>query len=593
MDRRFFLKAGITGLSLPTLVACNSDNTTIASGTSSGNNVTPAEVADPLINSTAAFPWGVASGDPTAHEVILWTAVAPANDTVTQIPVVLEVVRVNAAPEDSSTWAALFEQGNVQQLGEFLAVKARDFTVKVDLGNQALYAGTPFAVGEMTPLPANQTLLYRFKAGSQRSRIGRAKTLPDGQVQQVRFATMSCSNLPAGFFSVYDMVRREALDFVVHLGDYLYEYGTGGDTLSRNGVARTPQPPREMVNLTDYVQRHQQYKRDPELQALHATHPMIAVWDDHEITNDAYKDGAENHQADEGDYAVRRTIAIRTYFNWMPLRERFSRNANTFEPDPREVIYRDFQIGDLCSLIMLDTRIIGRDQQASIAAVDPDRFNPDRNLLGLEQRRWLSDRLYAAKQTNSIWTTLGQQVMFGQLNLLELPQLKVLDQSLLGNIAAVNMDQWDGYVAERNRVFNMIKDIGIDNLLVLTGDIHTSWAIELFENPMSVIGGTALQRSLGVEVVTPSVTSSGFPDEVADLVSAALPVLNPHIKYSELKTKGFALLEMSRTALTVTWKYAQSVTDEALIGVENEGMRKTLTVPVGTNRFQGGLPSIR
>lgn len=593
MDRRHFLRTGLAGLSLPALVACGSDSSIIGNSDSPvgpSNPVTPSETVDQMLNPAGAFPWGVSSGDPTAEAVILWTALSPISADIEQIPVILEYVLLDEPLADMNQWESTFLEGPVNRLGEFLAFRDRDYTVKVDLGNRALYGDTRFMQGQMPELLSNQSMLYRFVAGSKTSRIGQCKTLPGGAVESVKFATMSCSNYPAGLFSVYEMVRREPLDFVVHLGDYLYEGGGGGDGLTRNGIARTPNPQKEMVTREEYVLRHQQYKADPELQALHATHPMIAVWDDHEITNDAYKDGAENHQPEEGDYQERKATAIRSYYNWMPLRERFPRDDNTLAPDPREVIYRDFQIGDLCSLIMLDTRIVGRDKQAEIIAVDPDRFNPDRQLLGFEQRRWLSDRLFEAKQNNSIWTVLGQQVMFGQLNILEAPQVELLDQKLLGNLVSINMDQWDGYVAERSRVFNMIKDIGIENLVVLTGDIHTSWAIELYENPITLIGGNQLQRSLGVEIVTPSVTSSGFPDEVADLVSTLLPVLNPHIKYSELKTKGFALIEMQREQMNVTWKYAQSITDESLIGVENEAMRKSFTIQRGTNRFDGALP---
>lgn len=595
MDRRHFLRTSLAGLSLPALVACGSDNSAepvAGAPTSPTDTSPPAPLPDvnALLNPQGAFPWGVASGDPTQAAVVLWTALAPANSDVDEIPLQLEYVLMDEPLADMAQWDARFEQGPVQVLGTFLAFKDRDYTVKVDLGNQALYAESRFTDGQIPSLAANQSMLYRFVAGSQASRIGQAKTLPAVEVEQVKFATLSCSNLPAGLFSVYEMVRREPLDFVIHLGDYLYEGGGGGAGLSRNGVPRTPSLQKEMVTREEYVLRHQQYKADPELQALHATHPMIAVWDDHEITNDAYKDGAENHQPDEGDYQERKATAIRTYYNWMPLRERFSRDAQTLAPDPREVIYRDFQIGDLCSLIMLDTRIVGRDKQAEIMAVDPDRFNPERQLLGFEQRRWLSDRLFEAKQQGSVWTVLGQQVMFGQLNILEAPQVALFDQKLLGNLVSINMDQWDGYVAERNRVFNFIKDIGIENLVVLTGDIHTSWAIELYENPVALIGANPLQRSLGVEIVTPSVTSSGFPDEVADLVSTILPLVNPHIKYSELRTKGFALIDMQREQMTVTWKYAQSITDESLIGVENEAMRKTFVVQRGTNRFEGTLP---
>ncbi|HEX4879369.1 MAG TPA: alkaline phosphatase D family protein, partial [Limnobacter sp.] len=582
MDRRHFIKTGLAGLSLPTLVACGSDSSNSSAPDTPSGTITPSEEVNPLLDPAGAFPWGVCSGDPSENAIILWTALSPRNGDVEKIPVTLEYVLLDKPLNDMTQWATRFEQGPIAKLGEFIAFRDRDYTLKVDLGNQALYKGVSFPQGTMPSLNADQALLYRFTAGSKASRIGHAKTLPTGEVPSIRFATMSCSNYPAGLFSVYEMVRQEPLDFVVHLGDYLYEGGGSGAGLSRMGVARTPNPPKEIVSLADYVERHQQYKADPELQALHATHPMIAVWDDHEITNDAYKDGAENHQPEEGDYQERKKIAIRTYYNWMPLRERFPRNPNTLAPDPREVIYRDFQVGDLCSLIMLDTRIVGRDKQAEIMAVDPDRFNPDRQLLGFEQRRWLSDRLFEAKQRKAIWTVLGQQVMFGQLNILEAPQVELLDQKLLGNLVSINMDQWDGYVAERNRVFNLIKDIGIENLVVLTGDIHTSWAIEIYENPIALIGGNQLQRSLGVEIVTPSVTSSGFPDEVADVVSAILPVLNPHIKYSELKTKGYALIEMQREQMNVTWKYAQSITEESMIGIENESMRKAFTVRRGS-----------
>lgn len=589
MDRRHFLRYSIAGLSLPALVACGTDSTisnpTIDSGNTSTVNIAS---ASEMVDSKNPFPFGVASGDPTSKSVILWSAVVPKNSSIEAIPLRLEYVLSPNGLNDEAQWESLFTPTSIQTLGTFVAMRSRDFTIKVDLGNEALYNNVQFNQGKISALPANQFVYFRFVAGEFKSRIGRSKTLPSGTVGASKYAVTSCSNLPAGYFSVYEMIRKEQLDFVVHLGDYLYEYGSGqygdGEALTRKGVGRVPNPPKEMISQQDYVLRHQQYKMEADLQALHGSHPMITVWDDHEITNDAYKDGAENHNEGEGDYQERKAKAIRAYFNWMPLGEKFPRLANTMEPDPREVIYRDFRVGDLMDLIMLDTRIVGRDKQASTPAVDPARFDENRNLIGFEQRKWLSSRLYESKANNSIWTVLGQQVMFGQLNLVEVPQVKVLGQSLLGNLVALNMDQWDGYVAERNRVFNLIKDVGIENFVVLTGDIHTSWAIELYENPLALLGGTG-QRSLGVELVTPSVTSPGFPDEVADAVSAAIPVANPHIKYNELKTKGFVLVEMTREKMTATWKYAQSITDEKLIGVENESMRKSYVVAVGSNKF--------
>jgi alkaline phosphatase D len=590
MDRRHFLRYSVAGLSLPALVACGTDTTNTVNNPTESSNTSILSLANAaeLIDTSNPFPFGVASGDPTSKSVILWSAVVPKNSSIDAIPLQLEYVISPNLIDDEAQWVSLFTVASTQSLGTFVAMRSRDFTIKVDLGNEDLYKAVQFNQGKISALPANQFVYFRFVAGKFKSRIGRSKTLPTGTVNSCKYAVTSCSNLPAGYFSTYEMIRKEQLDFVVHLGDYLYEYGSGqygdGEALTRKGVARVPNPPKEMVSQQDYVLRHQQYKMDADLQALHGSHPMITVWDDHEITNDSYKDGAENHNEGEGDYQERKARAIRAYFNWMPLGEKFPRQAITMEPDPREVIYRDFRVGDLMDLIMLDTRIVGRDKQASTPAVDPARFDENRNLIGFEQRKWLSSRLYDSKANKTIWTVLGQQVMFGQLNLVEVPQVKVLGQSLLGNLVALNMDQWDGYVAERNRVFNLIKDIGIENFVVLTGDIHTSWAIELYENPLALLGGTG-QRSLGVELVTPSVTSPGFPDEVADAVSAAIPVANPHIKYNELKTKGFVLVEMTREKMTATWKYAQSITDEKLIGVENQSMRKRLVVSVGTNKF--------
>lgn len=598
MDRRHFLRYSVAGLSLPALVACGTDstNTTNSSSNSlvsnsaqtSGTNILSTGNAADLIDVKNPFPFGVASGDPTSKSIILWSAVVPKNSSVEAIPLLLEYVISPTELIDEAQWVSLFTPNTTQTLGTFVAMRSRDYTIKVDLGNEELYKGVQFNQGKIAPLAPNQFVYFRFVAGEFKSRIGRSKTLPAGKVNSCKYAVTSCSNLPAGYFSVYEMIRKEQLDFVVHLGDYLYEYGSGqygdGEALTRKGIARVPNPPKEMISQQDYVLRHQQYKMDADLQALHGSHPMITVWDDHEITNDSYKDGAENHNEGEGDYQERKAKAIRAYFNWMPLGEKFPRQSTTMEPDSREVIYRDFRVGDLMDLIMLDTRIVGRDKQASTPAVDPARFDENRNLIGFEQRKWLSSRLYESKSNNSIWTVLGQQVMFGQLNLVEVPQVKVLGQSLLGNLVALNMDQWDGYVAERNRVFNLIKDVGIENFVVLTGDIHTSWAIELYENPLALLGGTG-QRSLGVELVTPSVTSPGFPDEVADAVSAAIPAANPHIRYNELKTKGYVLVEMTRERMTATWKYAQSITDEKMIGVENQSMRKRLVVPVGTNKF--------
>lgn len=597
MHRRDFIgRTVVIGATLSSLVACGG-----SSGSTTGAQalrLTAAEV-DTLTASERAFEHGVASGDPTADSLIVWTAVSPASSAIDWVPVSLEYITSSQSLSESAVVQAFSEDRGVQRLGAFLAHRARDFTVKVDLGNVSEYADASFSQGRMQALPPGHYVYYRFVAGSQVSRIGRGRTMAVAPVAQARFAVASCANLPAGFFSVYELInQQDDLDFVVHLGDYLYEYGEGeygdGSAFQRNGVARTPEPATEMIAEQDYVQRHAQYKRDPELQKLHSLFAMIAVWDDHEITNDSYRDGAENHtEGEEGDYQVRKGHAIRAYFNWMPLREQFERLPESLRPDPREVIYRRLRVGDLLDIIMLDTRIIGRDKQPETPAIDPSRFDANRSLLGDDQRQWLQLQLLEAKNQGAHWTFLGQQVMFGQLNLVELPQLQVLGQQALGNLVSVNMDQWDGYVAERNNLRNFIRAIGLDNLVVLTGDIHTSWAMELYENPALLIGG-GLEQPFGVELVTPSVTSPGFPDGVAEVVSLAVPLANPHIRYNELKSKGFVLVDVTPERLIADWRYVQSITDEALIGVEDLAKRKRFQVLSGTNRLisatEGPLP---
>ena len=582
MQRRDFIRNGLVlGATLPGLVACGGDAATVT------DRVQP-DIADPLLAS-GTFRHGVASGDPTDSQLILWTALTPAKAGIDSIPVRLEYVLSDRRLARETDWANLFSAGNVRRLGTFLALKARDYTVKVDLGNELLYAGTRFAEGAIQALPAATWVYYRFVSGSQVSRIGRARTLPAGRVSQARFAVASCSNYPQGYFSVYEMInRQDDLDFVVHLGDYLYEYGEGdygtGANLTRNGQDRVPQPPTEMIGQQDYVLRHAQYKRDPELQQLHARFPMIAVWDDHEITNDSWREGAENHtEGEEGRYVDRKGFAIRAYFNWMPLREQFARSGSGLLPDPREVIYRRLRIGDLMDLIMLDTRIIGRDQQLTNPA-DPARNDPARSLLGDAQRQWLQLQLLQARNDGALWTFLGQQVMFGQLNLVALPAIQALGQQVGGSLVALNMDQWDGYVAERDRIREFVRAIGLQNLVVLTGDIHTSWAIELYRDPFA-LAGNQVEAPFGVELVTPSVTSPGFPAGVAEVVSAAVPVANPHIRYSELMTHGYLLVDLTRERMAAEWRYAQSITDETLIGVENEALRRRFEVAVGSNRL--------
>lgn len=460
------------------------------------------------------FKHGVASGDPLPNAVIIWTRVSSCTDTVP--------VNFYVATDEGMT--------NLVATGVVQASSERDFTVKVD-------------VEKLTP---NTSYYYQFEVSGYRSRIGKTKTAPL-EATHARFAVVSCSNYPEGYFNVYHALTNiDNLDAILHLGDYLYEYAEDeyGDG-SRLG--RAPLPDKEITTLSDYRTRHAQYKTDPDLAKLHALHPFITVWDDHEITNDAYKDGAENHNEGEGDYQQRKHFAIKAYYEWMPIRE--------------GSIYRQFEWGGLLDLFMLDTRIEGRDAQVD-SSVAPERSDSNRTLLGDEQERWLLDNLAAS---NAHWRFLGQQVMFGQLKGINAPNLSAAGIPLTQDLVALNMDQWDGYPESRQRILDVIKAYKIENTVVLTGDIHTSWGMEVFED--STNGYTYNDRirlgesPLAVEFVTPSVTSPGFSDEIADPLALLIPTMNPHMKYVELKTHGFMVVDVTRHKVVCDWWYVDTIED--------------------------------
>jgi len=351
------------------------------------------------------------------------------------------------------------------------------------------------------------------------------------------------------------------LDAVLHLGDYLYE-GAGGSG------ERTHAPAREIISLADYRERHGQYRSDLDLQAMSRQHPFITVWDDHESTNDSWRDGAENHtEGAEGVWAERKGFAQRAYDEWMPIRY----------PEPGNLarIWRQFRFGELLDLVMLDTRLFDRDQQLGTpppaAAGDPGR-----RLIGPEQRQFLLDALSAPGVT---WKLIGQQVMFGQLKVVGTPNV------INDGGQYLNGDQWDGYRDERQAIFDHIAANGIDNTVVLTGDIHTSWAMDLTpdpNNPVELAGGynpLTGGGSLGVEFVGTSVTSSGLPELAA--VQDVLRVVNPHIKYVDLERKGYLLVDVTPTRTTGEWWYLSTIAERG--GSESFGT--AYPVDAGANRL--------
>ncbi len=471
----------------------------------------------PLIRSTelfaqanAVFRHGVASGDPLADRVILWTRVTPKS------PAGAQTVSFQVARD------AKF--GQIVARGETQTGAARDFTVKVDV----------------TGLEPGTAYYYRFDSLGARSAIGRTRTLPREGVGRLRLGVVSCSNLPQGYFNAYAcLAKRADLDAVLHLGDYIYEYANKGYG-DGTALGRIPSPDREMVALQDYRERHAQYKADPDSQEIHRQHPFIVTWDDHEFTNNAWNGGAQNHDPDrgEGDWGVRRAAAVQAYYEWMPIRE----DAQTKQAR----IYRAFRFGDLATLVMLDTRLVGRDEQAlrdDTAAIDL----PGRQLPGAEQEGWLAEQLVTSVRNKTSWSLLGQQVMFAP-------------QTAQGARAG-NPDSWDGYRAARSRVFDMIERAKVGNLAVLTGDVHSSWAYDLPRDPFAGYDKASGKGSMGVEFAGTSVSSPSNVGSEGEAQLAALRDARPHLHYVDGRYRGYFVLDLTRERLQADFYAVATILD--------------------------------
>lgn len=458
--------------------------------------------------SISHFSHGVASGDPLQDRVIIWTRVTTPASSV-------EV-----------SWQVAKDE-NFDQLvasGAMLTDAGRDYTVKVDV------------VG----LQSGSGYYYRFLCDSQISTMGRTRTLPGGTPEKFGLATVSCSNFPAGYFNVYHhLARRDDVDVVLHLGDYIYEYANGvyGDGTP---LGRIPRPDKECTVISDYRQRYACYREDRDLQAVHARHPFILVWDDHEFANNAWIKGAENHSETEGSWDDRRADATKAYFEWMPVRENVS--------DRQQRIYRSFHVGDLFDLIMLDTRVIGRDEQID-EAHKGDLGNAERSLLGTQQEYWLAGEVSASKQHQTLWRVFGQQVVMAPV--------------MGGDGEVLNTDAWDGYPASRQRFLAQLKNENIANNVVLTGDVHSSWANDVAENPFdpNSYNPETGEGALAVEFVTPAVSSPSpiSPQEKAEQTARDLIAAHPHIKYVDLFQRGYMVLDINRNSVTNNWYHLDTV----------------------------------
>lgn len=422
------------------------------------------------------FKHSVASGDPTTSSVILWTKLSPINNP-NSLPVQWEIAT-----------DTLFSQN--KQVGIDSSFKTDNYTFKVDVKS----------------LKPDTWYYFKFTCNGKLSPIGRTKTSRTNNINQTRLAIVSCSNYEQGYFNVYDAITKaNDVEAFVHLGDYIYEYETGRKGIDVPG--RTVEPKGEVITLDDYRKRYETYRNDIDLQRIHQNFPCIAIWDDHEIANNSYKDGAQNHSDDEGKYTTRLEVAKKAYYEWMPIRKGY-----------KYKLYRKFSIGSNTNLLFLDTRIDGRDKQ--LEKVKLNKIDTTMTLLGKEQYNWLTTNLLSNKDE---WNIIAQQVLVAPLR---------------AGRKVVTSDKWDGYIYEREKLYNFILNNNIKNIVFLTGDIHSSWCNDL---PLKKYKAHSGKNSLGVEFVTPGITSKN-PKKIPVWL---IKMFNKHVKYINRKDNGYYTLTIT------------------------------------------------
>ena len=476
----------------------------------------------------ARFDQGVASGDPGPDSVVVWTRAA-ADGPVRGVAEVAEdpgFARI--------AWSSRFETGSWA-----------DHTVK--LVAEGLAPGRRYH--------------YRFRVGGGVSPVGRTRTLPE-RAERARFAVMSCSNYPFGHFHAYDHASRQDVDAVIHLGDYLYEYGPDGygGTVGAT-LGRAHEPARETVSLADYRARHRQYKSDAASRRMHAAHPLIAVWDDHETANDSWASGAENHGPGEGAWAARERAALQAYYEYMPVRDPAPGGA-------RDALFREYRWGGLATLCSVETRLTARTRQLDYSAVLPELTSaeavehwrtevlgdPSREMLGAPQADYVSGALAGSVARGEPWRLIANQVVMARVaapDLAEaLTEADILaieaDWSPIRDYLAfaklglpTNLDAWDGYPAARERFYDRAKAAGARDLVVLTGDTHESWA-----NALADAGG----GPMGVEIGTTGVTSPGTAAYLGERAAAFAEMLaagNPEVVWQGVGANGYTLVTLT------------------------------------------------
>ncbi|PKF72328.1 alkaline phosphatase D family protein [Chryseobacterium sp. PMSZPI] len=562
LNRRSFLKNSLLaagGFFIAPLIESCSDSLT-------NNDDAPNDLKN------TGFESGVASFDPTATGVIIWTRYSVGTDA----EITWEISR-------NSSFSEVLRRGKAN------ATLVNDFTIAVDVQN----------------IPSHTKYFYRFYNVKTKevSVVGETITLPSktDSANDVKMAVVSCSNFPAGLFNVYGAIAQSEADVVVHLGDYIYEYAPGqyGTNPYTNQLGRAHKPAKEILTLNDYRERYRQYRGDKNLQLAHQKKPFICVWDDHEFANDTYKSGAENHQPDEGDFQARKMAAFQAYSEYIPLKT---------GKDLR--IYRSFNFGNIVSLYMMDTRVIARDKQMEYSEYldatgnfDQTKFKADflstnRKLIGNEQMSWLSSQMNA---DTAKWKVLGQQILMTKMmvpaellmllnqilaeikqhgsaqpatmqalqnTISQLIELKLKykqnipltpqEMARITTTLPYNLDAWDGYFMEREQLYSILAG---KNVVVLAGDTHNAWLGKLTNAQGNVIG---------TELACSSVSSPGLegylgitsdPSKAIELAKA-FSILIDDLEYANLYKRGYLHVKFTSGNAQAEWRFVDNVFSE-------------------------------
>ena len=495
----------------------------------------PGFAQTPNVARLTGFTHSVASGEPAADSVLLWTRYVPASG---------DAAELRAEIAETADFARVVS-GGAEVTGPW-----RDFTAKITVDN----------------LRPGRRYFYRFVApDGSFSPTGQTRTLPVGPTASWRAAIFSCSNLPYGYFNAYaHAAARDDLDCAIHLGDYFYEYDNGHYPTAAEAVGgREPAPAGELLHLADYRLRYASYRSDPDLKRLHERLPMIAQWDDHESANDSWEGGAENHQANEGDWTLRKIAAIQAYREWMPVSD---------EP------WKAYPVGTLATVFRTETRLLARTRQPDIAPLfrehdahaalirfrDGAWMDPAATMMGSSQEEWLGHAMQASVRAGTRWQVVGFGTILGNTVMPREtpawlganPPERARAYVMAGMAAAsvglpFNYDNWGGYPAARARFLRSAQTMGAD-LLVISGDSHNAWAYDLGQDG----------HPAGVEFAGHSVTSPGWETTAhaaPATVAAALVAANPELKWADTSRRGYMALTLTPNAATNEWVFVDTI----------------------------------